>query len=412
MSPDLLKIVVLGCVSFVGALTGATAGIGAAIIFQAGFFLALALLPSLASTLNLRDAIAFQSAVGVQQGLAMMVIDRKKILMIVPAFSIPPVIAFSILGNFLLTSPAVPIDLLQRLLGCIFLAFALGQVPGLARPSPKLESERVEDTRRCETGAATTEAAAAAAAAAEINEGDITCTTPGDNGIALVCLDPPGGDEGNRDEDGGILTDVGDGGSHATHSSHRPTATTTTTSPSNWMKLCAIMAGAGAGFMGSLFGVGGPPMIAFFAHFKLHKTVIRGTFAAVVFPVGCINFIGLNLSGHIDLAKDWPAFLCNACCSAAGIVVGNWLHKRVSQWAVASAIVLLLFTISVQLVGAGRALDTGLAAGVALVSATAVVATSRGWCSRRSLTAHGETVVYANLEEQGEQGEIDSIDSI
>jgi uncharacterized protein len=91
-----------------------------------------------------------------------------------------------------------------------------------------------------------------------------------------------------------------------------------------------VLFGALSGLMGSLYGIGGPPLIIYLKGLKLTKREFRAMCVSVFFAMSIIRlpaFFGMGLLTH-DIIKAWFFILP---FSLLGVYIGHSLHKKLSE---------------------------------------------------------------------------------
>ncbi|MBU0504998.1 sulfite exporter TauE/SafE family protein, partial [bacterium] len=88
--------------------------------------------------------------------------------------------------------------------------------------------------------------------------------------------------------------------------------------------------GSLSGLMGSVYGIGGPPLIIYLKGLKLTKREFRAMCVSVFFAMSVIRlpaFLGMGLLTH-DIMKAWFFILP---FSLLGVFIGHSLHKKLSE---------------------------------------------------------------------------------
>lgn len=101
------------------------------------------------------------------------------------------------------------------------------------------------------------------------------------------------------------------------------------------------------GVVGSLYGGGGPPIVAYFQMRKLDKRRFRATFQAVALADNTLRIVLYLLLGLLA-APLWGAFAVLAPAMLLGLFLGNRLHFRISERAFMNGTLGLLALIAVK----------------------------------------------------------------
>lgn len=105
--------------------------------------------------------------------------------------------------------------------------------------------------------------------------------------------------------------------------------------------LWAIPGGALGGFIGTLFGTGGPFYVLYLKLRGLDKTQFRATFATIFLIDGISRIIGYLISGFFDLALIKVVAVAIPLM-AIGMYIGGQIHSNLSQQTFQRGISLLL----------------------------------------------------------------------
>ncbi|MGA7800417.1 MAG: sulfite exporter TauE/SafE family protein [Gammaproteobacteria bacterium] len=103
--------------------------------------------------------------------------------------------------------------------------------------------------------------------------------------------------------------------------------------------------GAFGGLIGSLYGGGGPPLVAYFQMRKLDKRAFRATFQGIALVDNVIRIALYVLMGLLTLPLS-GAFVLLAPAMAIGLWFGNRLHLRISEHAFLRGTLVLLAVIA------------------------------------------------------------------
>ncbi len=110
----------------------------------------------------------------------------------------------------------------------------------------------------------------------------------------------------------------------------------------------AAPAGLLGGFVGTLFGTGGPFYVIYLNLRKLEKTEFRATFAAIFLIDGAMRLAGYAIKGFYNL-ETFVYILAALPVCGAGLFIGGKIHTALSRDA-------FVRIISVLLLGSGTAL--------------------------------------------------------
>ena len=105
--------------------------------------------------------------------------------------------------------------------------------------------------------------------------------------------------------------------------------------------------GVFGGVIGSLYGGGGPPLVAYFQMRKLDKRAFRATFQGIALIDNIVRSALYVYFGLLGLSLSLAAGLL-APAMALGLWFGNRLHLRISEKAFLRGTLLLLAAISVK----------------------------------------------------------------
>lgn len=94
--------------------------------------------------------------------------------------------------------------------------------------------------------------------------------------------------------------------------------------------LWAIPLGLAGGVLSSLYGGGGPPIVAYFQMRRLEKRDFRATFQILALIDAVVRGLFYVALGIMTASVGWTA-LWLLPPMALGLLVGNWLHFRVSE---------------------------------------------------------------------------------
>jgi hypothetical protein len=109
----------------------------------------------------------------------------------------------------------------------------------------------------------------------------------------------------------------------------------------------ALPLGVFGGIVGSLYGGGGPPLVAYLQMRHLDKRAFRATFQAIALTDNIVRgglYIGFGL-------LTWPltvVFAAMAPAAALGLYLGNHLHMRINQRMFLRATLALLTAVGVK----------------------------------------------------------------
>jgi len=105
--------------------------------------------------------------------------------------------------------------------------------------------------------------------------------------------------------------------------------------------------GVFGGVIGSLYGGGGHPLVAYLQMRKLDKRAFRATFQGIALVDNIIRIALYVYFGLLGLSLSMAAALL-APAMAVGLWFGNKLHLRISEPAFFRSILLVLATISIK----------------------------------------------------------------
>lgn len=105
--------------------------------------------------------------------------------------------------------------------------------------------------------------------------------------------------------------------------------------------------GAFGGVIGSLYGGGGPPLVAYFQMRRLDKRAFRASFQAIALFDNAVRIAFYVYLGLLSLALS-KAFLLLAPAMALGLWFGNRLHLRISEQVFLRGTLLLLAVIAAK----------------------------------------------------------------
>lgn len=111
----------------------------------------------------------------------------------------------------------------------------------------------------------------------------------------------------------------------------------------------ALPLGVLGGVIGSLYGGGGPPLVAYLQMRHLQKRAFRATFQAIALADNVVRaalYVGLGL---LD-ARLTLVFTVLGAAAALGLYLGNHLHMRISQRAFMRGTLLLLTVVGIKYV--------------------------------------------------------------
>ena len=102
------------------------------------------------------------------------------------------------------------------------------------------------------------------------------------------------------------------------------------------------------GFIGTLFGTGGPFYVVYLKHRGLPKTQFRATFATIFLMDGAGRLTGYLTGGYFD--RDWLVLAAVSLpMMALGLFVGGHIHTSISQRSFQVAVSILLVVSGVSL---------------------------------------------------------------
>lgn len=110
----------------------------------------------------------------------------------------------------------------------------------------------------------------------------------------------------------------------------------------------AVPAGSLGGFVGTLFGTGGPFYVVYLKHRGLPKTQFRATFATIFLIDGAGRLTGYLTGGYFD--RDWLVLAAVSLpMMALGLFFGGHIHTSISQRSFQIAVSILLVVSGVSL---------------------------------------------------------------
>jgi uncharacterized protein len=112
----------------------------------------------------------------------------------------------------------------------------------------------------------------------------------------------------------------------------------------------AAPAGVAGGVIGALFGMGGPPYVAYIAGRIADPTVQRATISHMVILNVGLRVVAFALAGLLASRTLWLTVACLLPVAWTGVWVGHRVHVRVAPAAVARAVAAMLFLSGVALV--------------------------------------------------------------
>ena len=92
----------------------------------------------------------------------------------------------------------------------------------------------------------------------------------------------------------------------------------------------AIPAGVVGGIFSALYGIGGPIYTIYMSRRIADKSVFRATMARLILMVGLVRLVLTAAAGLIGQDQLLLSALLLAPFAALGLVLGNWLHHRLS----------------------------------------------------------------------------------
>lgn len=103
----------------------------------------------------------------------------------------------------------------------------------------------------------------------------------------------------------------------------------------------AIPAGVVGGIFSALYGIGGPIYTIYMSRRIADKSAFRATMARLILMVGLVRLVLTAAAGLIGQDQLLLSALLLAPFAALGLVLGNWLHHRLS----ARRILLFVYTL-------------------------------------------------------------------
>lgn len=112
-------------------------------------------------------------------------------------------------------------------------------------------------------------------------------------------------------------------------------------------RVWALPLGVLGGIIGSLYGGGGPPLVAYLQMRRLNKRAFRGTFQAIALADNVLR-AGLYTSLGLLNLKLAVVSVVLAPPAALGLYLGNHLHMRINQQTFLRATLLLLTAVGIK----------------------------------------------------------------
>lgn len=156
------------------------------------------------------------------------------------------------------------------------------------------------------------------------------------------------------------------------------------------------LGGVGAGVLGGMLGVGGPPQIMSFALLRLDKGTQRGIRVLVGLIAALFRIVSLVTTPHtVYRLADWPVYVCVTLAAVAGTALGTYFRARVSTEAILRSLYILLILCPLTLFDiTSHVLHAIVFASCVCVYAAALAVV---WCRPRLPCMPA----YAQLEEHG-----------
>jgi uncharacterized membrane protein YfcA len=95
-------------------------------------------------------------------------------------------------------------------------------------------------------------------------------------------------------------------------------------------RLWALPAGFAGGFIGALFGTGGPPYVIYLSHRSRDKSALRATFSGLFMLDGALRLL-IFLAAGLLVTRLLPWMLLSLPFVAAGLYFGNRVHLGLSN---------------------------------------------------------------------------------
>lgn len=111
--------------------------------------------------------------------------------------------------------------------------------------------------------------------------------------------------------------------------------------------LWALPLGLFGGVIGSLYGGGGPPIVAYLQMRHLDKRAFRATFQAIALADNAARGLVYATFGLLDLPQA-GAFMVLAPAVLAGLLLGNRLHMRIRHETFLRATLAVLFAVGLK----------------------------------------------------------------
>jgi hypothetical protein len=113
-------------------------------------------------------------------------------------------------------------------------------------------------------------------------------------------------------------------------------------------RLWSIPAGLVGGFIGALFGTGGPPLVVYMAHRIREKSRLRATLSGLFLIDGSTRIVSFIIAGLLGV-QLLPLLLVSTPVMAAGLYLGSRAHLGISQRQMMTVVGLLLLASSISL---------------------------------------------------------------
>ncbi len=96
-------------------------------------------------------------------------------------------------------------------------------------------------------------------------------------------------------------------------------------------RLWSLPAGFSGGFIGAMFGTGGPPFVIYLTHRLRDKTEFRGTLSGLFMLDGAVRLVTFLVMGLLIQPSMLTALLVSLPLMAAGLYLGHKVHVGISQ---------------------------------------------------------------------------------
>ena len=117
-----------------------------------------------------------------------------------------------------------------------------------------------------------------------------------------------------------------------------------------WKYAAAFVFACFSGILAGMFGVGGPPLMIYYALFPVHKSTMRACNIYLNCPRNLLALATLYYEGMLHLHQLWPVYLCEGIGALLGVAAGDFLHRYFSSSQVLRVVMILLLVQSISLI--------------------------------------------------------------